>query len=140
LLINSSIAPWASRVNCQIIFFQIVISLTWRYVAILRSINKGSIHSIPPVNFPFPSSLKLLWKLSLITNHISFIAGRRNFLRSLVKTLQCIFFNYCHRELHGKTYSPVNFSSDENIQTIFRTKLDDFLNYRIDYNSTRPSK
>jgi hypothetical protein len=30
---------------------------------------------------------------------------------------------------------PVNFCSDENIQTIFGTKLEDLLNYRIDYNS-----
>jgi hypothetical protein len=30
---------------------------------------------------------------------------------------------------------PVNFCSDENIQTIFGTKLEHFLNYRIDYNS-----
>jgi hypothetical protein len=30
---------------------------------------------------------------------------------------------------------PVNFCSDENIQTIFGTKLEVFLNYRIDYNS-----
>jgi hypothetical protein len=30
---------------------------------------------------------------------------------------------------------PVNFCSDENIQTIFLIKLEDFLNYRIDYNS-----
>jgi hypothetical protein len=31
---------------------------------------------------------------------------------------------------------PVNFCSDEIIQTIFGTKLEDFLNYRIeDYNS-----
>jgi hypothetical protein len=30
---------------------------------------------------------------------------------------------------------PVNFCPDENIQTIFGTKLEDFLNYRIDYNS-----
>jgi hypothetical protein len=29
---------------------------------------------------------------------------------------------------------PVNFCSDENIQTIFGIKLKDFLNYRIDYN------
>jgi hypothetical protein len=29
---------------------------------------------------------------------------------------------------------PVNFCSDENIQTIFGIKLQDFLNYRIDYN------
>jgi hypothetical protein len=30
---------------------------------------------------------------------------------------------------------PVNFCSEENIQTIFGTKLEDFLNYRIDYTS-----
>jgi hypothetical protein len=30
---------------------------------------------------------------------------------------------------------PVNFCSDENIQTIFGTKLEDFSNYRIDYKS-----
>jgi hypothetical protein len=30
---------------------------------------------------------------------------------------------------------PVNFCSDENIQTIFGTKLEDLLNYRIDSNS-----
>jgi hypothetical protein len=28
---------------------------------------------------------------------------------------------------------PVNFCSDENIQTIFGSKLEHFLNYRIDY-------
>jgi hypothetical protein len=32
-------------------------------------------------------------------------------------------------------YTPVNFCSDENIQTIFGTKFEAFLNYRIDYNS-----
>jgi hypothetical protein len=30
---------------------------------------------------------------------------------------------------------PVNFCSDENIQTIFGTKLETFSNYRIDYKS-----
>jgi hypothetical protein len=35
----------------------------------------------------------------------------------------------------AKFIPPVNFCSDENIQTIFGTKLEDFLNYRIDYNS-----
>jgi hypothetical protein len=30
---------------------------------------------------------------------------------------------------------PVNFCSDETIQTIFGIKLEDFSNYRIDYNS-----
>jgi hypothetical protein len=34
-----------------------------------------------------------------------------------------------------KLIPPVNFCSDENIQTIFGTKLEDFLNYRKDYNS-----
>jgi hypothetical protein len=34
-----------------------------------------------------------------------------------------------------KLIPPVNFCSDENIQTIFGTKLEDFLNYRIVYNS-----
>jgi hypothetical protein len=34
-----------------------------------------------------------------------------------------------------KLIPPVNLCSDENIQTIFGTKLEDFLNYRIDYNS-----
>jgi hypothetical protein len=29
---------------------------------------------------------------------------------------------------------PVNFCSDKNIHTIFGTKLEDFLNYRIGYN------
>jgi hypothetical protein len=66
----------------------VVILLTGRYVAILPSINKGSIHHIPPVNFPYRSRLKFLWKFSvIITNHVSFIAERRNFLRSLVKIL-----------------------------------------------------
>jgi hypothetical protein len=30
---------------------------------------------------------------------------------------------------------PVNFCSNENIQAIFGTKLEDLLNYRVDYNS-----
>jgi hypothetical protein len=34
-----------------------------------------------------------------------------------------------------KLIPPVNFYSHENIQNIFGTKLVDFLNYRIDYNS-----
>jgi hypothetical protein len=57
------------------------------------------------------------------------------------------FSNFC-RELYSaffltvaigncmvKLSPPVNFCSDENIQTIFGTKLEDFLNYRIVYNS-----
>jgi hypothetical protein len=34
-----------------------------------------------------------------------------------------------------KLIPPVNFCSDENIQTIFGTKFEDFLNYRTDNNS-----
>jgi hypothetical protein len=34
-----------------------------------------------------------------------------------------------------KLIPPVNFCSDENVQTIFGTKFEDFLNYRIDNNS-----
>jgi hypothetical protein len=44
------------------------------------------------------------------------------------------FFN-CYYSCTVKLIRPVNFCSDENIQTIFGTKLEDFLNYRIDYNS-----
>jgi hypothetical protein len=35
-----------------------------------------------------------------------------------------------------KIIPPVNFCSDENNETIFGTNLEDFLNYRIDHNST----
>jgi hypothetical protein len=34
-----------------------------------------------------------------------------------------------------KLIPPVNFCSDENIQTIFGTRCEDFLNYRTEYNS-----
>jgi hypothetical protein len=54
-------------------------------------------------------------------------------------------WGFCCRRIFKKMHSisgrslkhipPVNFCSDENIQTIFGTKLEDFLNYRIDYNS-----
>jgi hypothetical protein len=37
-----------------------------------------------------------------------------------------------HRVLHANFSTPC-FCSDKNIQTIFGTKLEDFLNYRIDY-------
>jgi hypothetical protein len=57
---------------------------------------------------------------------------RQSEFEIIVNGIQCIFFNCCRRELHGKTHTPVNFCSDENIQTIFGTKLEDFLNYRID--------
>jgi hypothetical protein len=34
-----------------------------------------------------------------------------------------------------KLIPPVNFRSDENIQTNFGTRFEDFLNYRTEYNS-----
>jgi hypothetical protein len=34
-----------------------------------------------------------------------------------------------------KLIPPVNFCSDENIQTNFGTRFEDFLNYRTEYNS-----
>jgi hypothetical protein len=45
------------------------------------------------------------------------------------------FFTVAIGNCMVKLIPPVNFCSDENIQTIFGTKLEDFLNYRIDYNS-----
>jgi hypothetical protein len=73
--------------HCIFHFLLRFLGLYYYSLAILPSINKGSINHIPPVNFPYTSRLKLLRKFSAITNHISFIAGRRNFLRSLVKIL-----------------------------------------------------
>jgi hypothetical protein len=67
------------------------------------------------------------------------------FLRRIIKTLlqTTFFFDYTVHffltvaigNCMVKLIPPVNFCSDENIQTIFGTKLEDFLNYRIDYNS-----
>jgi hypothetical protein len=54
---------------------------------------------------------------------LSFILYSEFFLRLAIGFYMLIF------------QPPVNFCSDENIQTIFGTKLEDFLNYRIDYNS-----
>jgi hypothetical protein len=49
--------------------------------------------------------------------------------------IQCIFLTVAIGNCMVKLIPPVNFCSDENIQTIFGTKLEDFLNYRIVYNS-----
>jgi hypothetical protein len=71
--------------------FKVVICITHltlrRQFAILPSIHKSSIHHIPPRQFPIP--LKVTIAPEIFTHnkpylHISFIAGRRNFLRSLI--------------------------------------------------------
>jgi hypothetical protein len=49
--------------------------------------------------------------------------------------MQCIFLTVVKGNCMVKLITPVNFCSDESIQTSFGTKLKDFLNYRIDYNS-----
>jgi hypothetical protein len=63
-----------------------------------------------------------LGALAIIMN-FSILVYREFFLRLAIGFYMLIF------------QPPVNFCSDENIQTIFGTKLEDFLNYRIDYNS-----
>jgi hypothetical protein len=55
--------------------------------------------------------------------------------QAIYKYIQCIFLTVAIGNCMVKLIPPVNFCSDENIQTIFGTKLEDFLNYRIDYNS-----
>jgi hypothetical protein len=75
------------------------------------------------------------------------------YFRDLLSTAVKIFARWVRvntGKLVGYTYSefflrqaiymlilqhPVNFCTDENIQTIFGIKFKDFLNYRIDYNS-----
>jgi hypothetical protein len=49
--------------------------------------------------------------------------------------IQCIFLTVAIGNCMVQIIPPVNFCSDENIQTIFGTKLEDLLNYRRDYNS-----
>jgi hypothetical protein len=66
--------------------------------------------------------------------------------------MQYMFFNKSRQMIKDAIYSaffltvaigncmvklipPVNFCSDENNQTIFGTKFEDFLNYRTEYNS-----
>jgi hypothetical protein len=53
----------------------------------------------------------------------------------LPRDIQCIFLTVAIGNCMVKFIPPVNFCSDENIQTIFGTKLEDFLNYRIENNS-----
>jgi hypothetical protein len=51
------------------------------------------------------------------------------------RVYSAFFFTVAIGNCMVKLIPPVNFCSDENIQTIFGTKFEDFLNYRIDYNS-----
>jgi hypothetical protein len=57
--------------------------------------------------------------------------------RSLRKFRICsaFFLTVAIRNCMVKLIPPVNFCSDENIQTIFGTRFEDFLNYRTEYNS-----
>jgi hypothetical protein len=50
---------------------------------------------------------------------------------NLKKYIQCIFLTVAIGNCMAKLIPPVNFCSDENIQTIFGTKLEDFLNFNI---------
>jgi hypothetical protein len=56
-------------------------------------------------------------------------------LINLGKMYSAFFLTVAIGNCMVKRIPPVNFCSDENIQTIFGTKLEDFLIYRIDYNS-----
>jgi hypothetical protein len=71
--------------------------------------------------------LNTKWK-QVIAVDITGASARRN-------DIQCIFLTVAIGNCMVKLVPPVNFCSDQNIQTIFGTKLEDFLNYRIDYNS-----
>jgi hypothetical protein len=62
------------------------------------------------------------------------------FLRAIIDnyargTYSAFFLTVAIGNCMVKLIPPANFCSDENIQTIFGTKLEDFLNYRIVYNS-----
>jgi hypothetical protein len=62
-----------------------------------------------------------------------------NYVRLIItRKISCIYSEFFLRLAIGFYMlifqPPVNFCSDENIQTIFGTKLEDFLNYRINYN------
>jgi hypothetical protein len=69
----------------------------------------------------------------LITNYLFYLYAKRKV------TKQLLYSEFFLRLAIGFymliLQPPVNFCSDENIQTIFGIKLKDFLNYRIDYNS-----
>jgi hypothetical protein len=56
------------------------------------------------------------------------------YIHNIYKNIQCVFLTVPIGNSIVKIIPPVNFCSDENIQTIFGRKLEDFLNYRIDYN------
>jgi hypothetical protein len=49
--------------------------------------------------------------------------------------LRNVYSAFCLTVAMVKLIPPVNFCSDENIQTIFGTRFEDFLNYRSEYNS-----
>jgi hypothetical protein len=54
---------------------------------------------------------------------------------AIIQVYSAFFLTVAIGNCMVKLVPPVNFCSDENIQTIIGTKLKDFLNYRIDYNS-----
>jgi hypothetical protein len=54
---------------------------------------------------------------------------------AMVQIYSAFFLTVAIGNCMVKLIPPVNFCSDQNIQTIFGTKLEDFLNYRTDYNS-----
>jgi hypothetical protein len=56
-------------------------------------------------------------------------------IANILKIYSAFFLTVAIGNCMVKLIPPVNFCSDENIQTIFGTKFEDFLNYRIDYNS-----
>jgi hypothetical protein len=56
-------------------------------------------------------------------------------LQQCKKVYSAFFLTVAIGNCMVKPIPPVKFCSDENIQTIFGTKLEDFLNYRIVYNS-----
>jgi hypothetical protein len=107
------------------------------------------VHALNSLLFGFSHFRK---KLDILISIASFFRKLENVLcvtflvpsgtLSLVKypvlikpNIQCIFLTVAIGNCMVKLIPPVNFCSDENIQTIFGTKLEDFLNYRIDYNS-----
>jgi hypothetical protein len=77
------------------------------------------------------------WR-SVETNLVSltqFLAEALNENKQVDVIYSAFFLTVAIGNCMVKLIPPVNFCSDENIQTIFGTKLEDCLNYRIDYNS-----
>jgi hypothetical protein len=68
----------------------------------------------------------------LKTRFLPIVVEKRSYLSRIYSAF---FLTVAIGNCMVKLIPPVNFCSDENIQTIFGTKLEDFLNYRIDYNS-----